>query len=493
MTDYYHIYKGRKIKFVRESAFEVRSRENISNTFINNVRNDFQKNNIDIKSFSERKFIVCNDSDNVEEYLKQYKEIKTFKKISLLKYDGVHYRENNTENYYEYILELRDLTIEINEVLHKINLYNHSNVTLKDSVDKYIYLIESTTQDLMIPEHYKNLIYFEKNIFTIGSYESDEMKPEYTIQEVEEKPYCKPFEHISVIEAHNYIKYNAEKIYNPKIALLDNGVFYKHYELESAINHNLSKNYVDSADITPTVEDFHGTACAGIIGARRHNDKGFDGIATGCEIIGYKICEGNKSDNFFSSNFNFIKALYDAAFATKCDVISCSFSLGYECTILENLILKITTQGKNKLGIPLVFSAGNNIREIKFPKTIPNVFTIAASNLQDEPHESNYGKNVLVSAPGENVVTTNLPDIYGENNIELDGTQYYNYTYFRGTSAAAPIVAGLIGLMLQVKPKLKLNEIKKLIKAGSKPLHNTTTNNYGSGVVNILETVKILI
>lgn len=490
MSDYYHLYKGRRIEFERESAFDVQLTKNIPNKFINNFKNDFLNHKIPIKSISKHNYIVFKDSDKVEAYLERKQHIKTYKNISLLKYDGVYYRETNTEDYYEYIVAFKDQTLKIDQVLLKINQYNQSSAELVDSAGGCIFLIKTSMPDLKLPEDYSELIFLEKNIFTIGSYESDDIDPRYSIQNIEEKPYCQPFAIIKVNEAHHYIKQNISINYKPRIALLDNGVFYKHYELASSVNPKLSKNYINNGDITPAAEDLHGTACAGIIGAVKYNDRGFDGIATGSEIIAYKICEGNNRDNFFSSNFSIIKAFFDSAFITKCDVISCSFSLNYECIILENLIVKIASEGRKKLGIPIIFSAGNENEEIKFPQTIPNVFTIAASNLQNEPHKSNFGKNVLVSAPGENVVTTNLPDIYGQNNIELNGTHYYNYTYFEGTSASAPIVAGLIGLMLQVNPKLHLKDIKALIKAGSEPLQNNTSHNYGCGVVNILNTIN---
>lgn len=491
MSDYYHLYKGNKIEFERESVYEVETRRNISNKFLDNLKSDFLGNKIDVEGFSGNRLIIYSDTNYVEKYLENRTEVKAYKKIPLLKHKGVYYKETTKNDLFQYLIQLREHTLSINDLIKKIDDHNQSNVKLINSAGDYIFLIESSAKDLKIPKECEEGIFFEKNIFTIGRYEANEIDPNYSGQEIEQKPYCEAFSLIDVAKAHDYIKTNFKLINTPRIALLDNGVYYKHYELESSVNIGLSKNFLDdNSDIMPKVEDLHGTACAGIIGAQQHSEKGFNGIAPGCEIIVYKICEGNNKDNFYSSNFSLIKAFYDSAFITKCDVISCSFSLSYKCIILENLIANIAKDGRDKLGIPIIFSAGNDEQEIKFPKTLKDVFTISASNLKNEPLDSNYGENVLVGAPGKNVVSTNLPGPYGDNNIEINDVNYLNYTYFGGTSASAPIVAGLIGLILQINPKLNIENLKKLIIKGSHPFVNTSSNNYGHGVVNILKTIK---
>jgi subtilisin family serine protease len=491
MSNYYHWYKGRKIEFERESGYEVESRKGTSNKLFNNFKSQLFSSDMSFKSLSKHSIIIFSDSDNIRNYLKSNNSIKKYNKVSTLKYNGVYYKDYNSTGSYEYVVELRDHTLKINEVLTKISVYNQSHVALLSAAGNYIFLVQSSSQELNNPKEYKEFISLEKNIYSIGSFEADEIDLDFAVQNIENKPHCKPFSQIQVTEAHKYVKEHLDKNYTPRIALLDNGIYHKHYELVHSVNEDLSWNYVNNQkNIIPGLEDFHGTACAGIIGARQKSEKGFNGIAFGSEIIGYKICSGKTRDSFFSSNFYLIKAFYDAAYVTKCDVITCSFSLGYESMIFEDLITKITREGRGNLGLPIVFSAGNDKKEIKFPTTINNVFTISSSSLDNEPLRSSYGKNVLVGAPGEYVVTTNLPETYGENNLKLDGIQYYNYTYFDGTSASAPIVAGLVGLILQIKPNLTLDAIRKLIISGCDPLNNNSEYNYGKGVVNVLKTIK---
>ena len=76
---------------------------------------------------------------------------------------------------------------------------------------------------------------------------------------------------------------------------------------------------------------------------------------------------------------------------------------------------------------------------------------------------SNYGNTMSVSAPGEHIYSA-LPN--------------GSFGYLDGTSMAAPIVAGTIGLMKSISPNLKIQEIYNILyKTGVK------TNNSNMGPV----------
>ncbi len=78
--------------------------------------------------------------------------------------------------------------------------------------------------------------------------------------------------------------------------------------------------------------------------------------------------------------------------------------------------------------------------------------SIAPSNISD------YGFMVQVSAPGEYIWTTSS-DPSGEG-----------YQWSRGTSLAAPIVAGLAGLILSRHPELGPKELRQIIIASATPM-----------------------
>src|SRR5206468_9006720 len=82
---------------------------------------------------------------------------------------------------------------------------------------------------------------------------------------------------------------------------------------------------------------------------------------------------------------------------------------------------------------------------------------------------SNTGNNIDVSAPGVNIVTTIRGGGYG---------------YATGTSASAPLVAGVAALMISVNPSLTGSQVRDLIKQSADDLGAPGWDpGYGSGRV----------
>src|SRR5690606_37056929 len=66
------------------------------------------------------------------------------------------------------------------------------------------------------------------------------------------------------------------------------------------------------------------------------------------------------------------------------------------------------------------------------------------------------GAPVLVSAPGSDVVSTDFHDSDGYNPGELFAHQW-------GTSFAAPIVTGVVSLILQANPNLGYRDVQEIL------------------------------
>ncbi len=93
------------------------------------------------------------------------------------------------------------------------------------------------------------------------------------------------------------------------------------------------------------------------------------------------------------------------------------------------------TKALLKKNIILVAAAGNQNTEKSFyPAAYEGVIGVSAIDANNKRAVfSNYGDWVTISAPGVNIITTDLNDWYGD---------------YQGTSEAAPIVAGAIGFAL---------------------------------------------
>lgn len=113
-------------------------------------------------------------------------------------------------------------------------------------------------------------------------------------------------------------------------------------------------------------------------------------------------------------------------------------------------------------GVVVVTAAGNfgvdNDKGEYFPanfsREFDNVITVGASTAHNDVwSHSQFGvKTVDVFAPGEDILVTAKAGVYLRS---------------EGTSEAAPVVTGVIALMLQVNPLLRASDIKNIIRVTS--------------------------
>ena len=196
---------------------------------------------------------------------------------------------------------------------------------------------------------------------------------------------------------------------------------------------------------------WHGTKVAGVIGAKANNGIGIAGINQQSQIQHIRIlgtCGGDTSDE--------IKAIRWAAGLTvdgvplnptPARVINLSLGGGGACSIGEQEAINAATAA----GSIVVVAAGNSSQDLDqyqfAPANCNNVITIAATTQTGaRAGFSNYGSTVEIAAPGDGIRTTTVG----------------GYTYVDGTSFAAPIVSGVVSLMLSVNPTLDSNGVLTL-------------------------------
>ena len=162
----------------------------------------------------------------------------------------------------------------------------------------------------------------------------------------------------------------------------------------------------------------HGTLCAGILVA----------VAPGAMIMPIRAFD----DNGNADVFTLAKAIRWAA-DHNADIINMSFGTLEDSKVLAEAI----SYARNK-GVLLVASAGNdNTSTPQYPAAYTGVMTVAATNLSDQKASfSNYGSNVVLDAPGVNVISA------------YPGG---GYAMVSGTSFSAPEVAGEIALILRLR------------------------------------------
>jgi hypothetical protein len=169
----------------------------------------------------------------------------------------------------------------------------------------------------------------------------------------------------------------------------------------------------------------------------------------------------------------------DAAFAVGviyavdhgADVIS--FSAGGPDTQLKRDAVAYALER----GVPVVAAAGNAGPGvgITYPAGIPGVIAVGSTNSSDERSTfSQTGSELDIVAPGEYIATWTLD---GRDNM-------WKPDFVDGTSFSAPLVAGVVALMLSVNPTMTPQSIEATLRATAQDLGPSGWDaSFGAGLV----------
>ena len=170
----------------------------------------------------------------------------------------------------------------------------------------------------------------------------------------------------------------------------------------------------------------HGTHCSGIASAVTNNEIGVAGLGRTCQIMAIKVI-------YYSTLLYGPEGIVYAA-DNGCDIVNLSWGGDPPSSFLNDAI-----QYAHQSGIFVIAAAGNDdTPEKKYPASYANVFSVAATDENDNKASfSSYGSSIDISAPGNHIMSTAIND---------------SYEYMSGTSMAAPLVAGLAGLIKSQNP-----------------------------------------
>ncbi len=248
------------------------------------------------------------------------------------------------------------------------------------------------------------------------------------------------------------------------IAVIDNGFDLNHPELkDKSIK---PYNVIDkTTNVSPSNEN-HGTHVTSTIIAKGNNNQGLVGICPECSFMPIKV----EDQNGMMSNTYIIDAIL-YAIKNKADVIN--LSLGMQIPSGVNIPLQdqkdyINSIAKdeeefwddlfnyaNEKNVTCVLAAGNSNIMTGFDPFQRSKITIkvgAIDKNQNKASFSNFGPNTTIYAPGTN--------IYGAK----PGN---SYEILQGTSMAAPIVSGFVGLLKSMNKNLTNQQIISIINRNS--------------------------
>lgn len=257
----------------------------------------------------------------------------------------------------------------------------------------------------------------------------------------------------------------------------DDGTQNTHWDLND--NYDASKHLTINGTLNNgqpiTVDDGHGSSAAGLIVAES-NGQGGVGVSFNSKITGIRIFGG--ADDINESWDRYLQTLDSLG---NFDVTNHSYG-GFPSFYVDGDIAKFrhsVETGRSGLGTINVKSAGNDDVDGNGDSLDASRFTITVGALESTGQVtwySTYGSHLLVSAPAGSVTTDLLGNYAGYNGL-LNG-DYTNQ--FGGTSAAGPITAGVIGLMLDANPDLGWRDVQNILAysaSGTGSLYSSNTNN----------------
>ena len=285
------------------------------------------------------------------------------------------------------------------------------------------------------------------------------------------------------------------------VAVIDQGVDSAHEDLVGNVLQGYTANnptgYGEPQNVNDNDSKSHGTACAGIIGAK-DNNIGIKGVASGVKILPVNIVP-NYSPGGFAENSEIASAIEWAA--NRSDILSCSWSSQGEINVIAAKIKEALTEGRKGKGCVIVAAAGNRgdeEKDVAFPARIEGVISVGAIKRNGEIwNYSQRGKNLDLVAPSggslEDFVTLDRPGELGRNTSKtVTDLPDKNYTKkFSGTSAACPQVAGVVALMLSRNPALSGNQVRTILQKTAKDLGpKGKDDTFGYGLVDAYAAVN---
>ena len=246
---------------------------------------------------------------------------------------------------------------------------------------------------------------------------------------------------------------------NVLVAVIDSGIDVDHPALAGVVE--------KSFDALNSSEGphMHGTALAGIIAG--HNR--LSGTAPAVHILGARAFSTTQGSTVS------IIASIDWAVAQGARVINMSFA-GPQDPALGRALAAAHDKKNNVVLVAAAGNAGPKSPPL-WPAADPNVIAVTATDYDDRLYPgANRGNHVAIAAPGVDILVA-IPN--GAYKMET------------GTSFSAGFVSGVAALILQRKPKLTPDEVKKVILSTAHDLGpKGRDDQFGAGLIDAFQAVN---
>jgi proprotein convertase subtilisin/kexin type 1 len=253
-----------------------------------------------------------------------------------------------------------------------------------------------------------------------------------------------------------------------RVVVLDDGIDHEHPDLKDNYDPDISYDF-NSGDNDPAPQDVvnsHGTRCAGEIAMKADNHLCGVGVAHNATIGGIRMLDGKISDT--------LEGLALSYALDKVDIFSSSWGPNDDGATVEGpgrlaaeALKKGTSEGRDGKGVVYVWASGNGGShgdDCNCDGYTSSIYTLSVSSASQQGAATWYGE----SCPST-LTSTYSSGAYTDQKIattDVGGGCTVSHT---GTSAAAPLAAGILALVLEANPSLTWRDVQHLVVYSSDP------------------------
>lgn len=250
------------------------------------------------------------------------------------------------------------------------------------------------------------------------------------------------------------------------IGIVDNGLQRTHPDLAANYVQAVSRDvYAGDNNPSPAGGNDHGTSVAGVAAGVGNNSLGVSGVAPQAGLAGLRLFTNGVSPTDVDTATaltwsNQQISIYNNSWGPIDDGVSLD-ALG---PLAANALAQGVASGRGNLGSIYVWAGGNGaltLDNVNYDGFANSRYTIAVGAINDSGMKSSYsepGAPLLVSAYSSDLVGITTTDLVNTGNLSNDYTNG-----FGGTSSAAPVVSGVVALMLEANPLLGWRDVQQIL------------------------------
>ncbi|KAH0821032.1 hypothetical protein GEV33_001759 [Tenebrio molitor] len=255
------------------------------------------------------------------------------------------------------------------------------------------------------------------------------------------------------------------------VTILDDGLEKDHPDLVQ--NYDPMASYdVNSHDSDPSPRydmidsNRHGTRCAGEVAATSNNSVCALGVAHGAQVGGVRMLDGDVTDaveaRSLSLNPQHID-IYSASWGPDDD----GKTVDGPGELATRAFIEGVTKGRNGKGSIFVWASGNGGRDhdnCNCDGYTNSIYSLSISSATEHGHVPWYSE-----ACSSTLASTYSSGAVGERQVVTTDLRYSCTSSHTGTSASAPLAAGICALALEANPNLTWRDMQHIVVRTARP------------------------